>query len=402
MGVVDWEKEGKRALVTVRNVYKDTRKIRTTASFTAELFLYGQKSVCVNGWFAVSVQWPSCVQLVVTPWTAAHQASLPLTISQSLPKFLFIALVMPSSHLILWCPLLLPSIFPSIWDFSNELSICIRWPKYWNFSFRISPSSEYSELIPLKDWHVWSLRCPMSFQESSPAPQFEGIDSLALCLLYGPAVTTGRDHWEDHSLDYADICQQSNVSGFSIHCLGLSSLSCQETIIFWFHGYSHHLQWFWSPRRRNLSLLPPFPFYLPWNNGAGCPDLSFLILSLKPALSLSSFSLIKRLFSSSSLLAIRVVSSAYLRLLMIPPPILTLACNSSGPAFPRMCSVYRLNKQGDSRQPCFTPFLILNQSIVPYRVLTVASWPTNKFLRRQVRWSGIPISLRAFHSSSWL
>ena len=89
-----------------------------------------------------------------TPWTAAHQASLTLTISWSLPKFMPIALVMPSSHLILWHPLLLlSSIFPSIRDFSNESSVCIRWPKYWRFSFSISPSNDYSGLISFKiDW----------------------------------------------------------------------------------------------------------------------------------------------------------------------------------------------------------------------------------------------------------
>ena len=85
-----------------------------------------------------------------TPWTTAHQASLSLTISQSLPKFMSIALVMPSSHLILWHPLLLlPSIFPSTRDFSNESAVCIRWPKYWSFSFSISPSKEYSRLLLL-------------------------------------------------------------------------------------------------------------------------------------------------------------------------------------------------------------------------------------------------------------
>ena len=115
-----------------------------------------------------------------------------------------------------------------------------------------------------------------------------------------------------------------------------------------------------------------FPFYLPCSNGARCHDLSFffLIFILKPALSLFSFTLIKRLFSSSSLSAIRVVSSAYLRLLMFLLPILILSCNISSPVFLMMCSAYRLNKQGDSRQPCHTPFLILNQSVVPYRVLT--------------------------------
>ena len=86
----------------------------------------------------------------VTPWTAACQTSLSLTIYQSLPKFMIITLVMLSSHLILWCPLLLlPLIFPSIRDFSSEYSVRIRWPKYWNFSFSISPSSEYSGLISL-------------------------------------------------------------------------------------------------------------------------------------------------------------------------------------------------------------------------------------------------------------
>ena len=142
-----------------------------------------------------------------------------------------------------------------------------------------------------------------------------------------------------------------------------------------------------------------FPSYLPWSNGAGCHDLSFfLIFSFKLALSLSSFTLIKRLFSSSSLSTIREVSSTYLRLLMFLLPILTLACNSSSPAFLMVWSEYSLNKQCDSRHLCFTPFLISNQSVVPYRVLSVASWPKYRFPRWQVRWSSIPICLRAFHS----
>ena len=125
---------------------------------------------------------------------------------QALPKFMFIALVMLSIYLILWCPLLLlPLIFPSIRDFPNESPVCIRGPKYWNFSFSISLSSEYSGLISLKiDW-LDLLACPRDFQESSPAPQFEGINSLAFCLLYGPALATMCDHWEDCSLDYTDL-----------------------------------------------------------------------------------------------------------------------------------------------------------------------------------------------------
>ena len=82
-------------------------------------------------------------------------------------------------------------------------------------------------------------------------------------------------------------------------------------------------------------------------------------------------------------------------------PILIWAYNSPSLSFLIMCSAYRLNKQVDRRQPCQTPFCILNQSVVPYRVLTVASWPAYRFLRRQLRWSGIPIPLRAFYSLLW-
>ena len=94
----------------------------------------------------------SCVRLFVTPWTAVHQASQSIMNSGSLLKLMSIELVMPSHHLILCCPLL-PSVFPSISVFSSESLLCIRWPKYWSFSFSISPSSEYSGLISFRiDW----------------------------------------------------------------------------------------------------------------------------------------------------------------------------------------------------------------------------------------------------------
>ena len=102
----------------------------------------------------VVVQLLSRIQLFVTPWTAAQQTSLSFTISWSLLKLMSIESVMPSSHLTLCHPLLLlPSIFPSIRVFSNESALCIRWPKYWSFSFSISPSSEYSGLISF--WIDW-------------------------------------------------------------------------------------------------------------------------------------------------------------------------------------------------------------------------------------------------------
>ena len=97
------------------------------------------------------VQSLSRVSLFATPWTAARQASLPFTNSRSLLKLMSIASVMPSNHLILCCPLLLlPSIFPSIRVFSNESVLHIRWPKYWSFSFNISPSNEYSGLVSFR------------------------------------------------------------------------------------------------------------------------------------------------------------------------------------------------------------------------------------------------------------
>ena len=104
--------------------------------------------------YSQSVQSLSRVQLFVTPWTAACRAPLSITNSWSLLKLMSIELVMPSNHLILCQPLLLlPSIFPSIRVFSNELVLHIRWPKYWSFSFRISPSNEYSRLISFRmDW----------------------------------------------------------------------------------------------------------------------------------------------------------------------------------------------------------------------------------------------------------
>ena len=129
-----------------------------------------------------SVQLLSCVQLFVIPWTTACQASLSITSSQSLLKLIFIESVMPSNHLILCHPLLLrPSIFPSIRVFSNESALCIRWPKYWSFSFNISLSNEHSRL---QDGLVGSPCSPRESQESSPTPQFKSINSLVLSFLY--------------------------------------------------------------------------------------------------------------------------------------------------------------------------------------------------------------------------
>ena len=143
------------------------------------------------------VQSLSHVWLFATSWIAAHQASLSFTISPSLLKFMSTELAMPSNHLLLCCLLLLLlSIFPSIRVFSNELALCIRWPKYYSFS--ISPSNEYSGFISFRI--DWSSCCPRDCQESSPTPQFESISSSALSLLYGPTLISIHDDWKTIAL----------------------------------------------------------------------------------------------------------------------------------------------------------------------------------------------------------
>ena len=128
----------------------------------------------------------SCVWFFMTPCTAAHQASLSFTISWSLLKLMCIELVMLSNHLILCHSLLLPSIFSSTKAFSNESALHIRWPKYWSFSFKISPSNEYSGLIAFRtDW--FDLLAVQGTLKSSPTPQFKSINSLALSFLYSPS-----------------------------------------------------------------------------------------------------------------------------------------------------------------------------------------------------------------------
>ena len=152
------------------------------------------------------VQSLSHIQLFVTSWAIACQAPLSSTISQSLFRHMPIKSVMLTNHLILHSTfLLLPSIFPNIRAFCNELAIQIRWQKNWSFSFSNSPSNEYSELISFS---------PMESQESSTAPQFKSINSLAFRLLYGLTLTSVHDYWETHSFDYTDLCQQSDVSAF--------------------------------------------------------------------------------------------------------------------------------------------------------------------------------------------
>ena len=158
---------------------------------------------------------------------------------------------------------------------------------------------------------------------------------------------------------------------------------------------------FGAPKNKVSHFFHCFCIYLPWSDGTGCYDLSFWMLSFKPAFSLSSSTFIRRLFSSSLLSAIRVMSYVYLKLLIFLLVILIPACASSSPAFHMMYSEYKLNKHGDNLQPWRTPLPIWNQSIVPCPILTVASWSAYRFLGRQAKCFGIPISWRIFHSLFW-
>ena len=147
----------------------------------------------------------SVAQLCLTlsdPWTAAHQASLSITNSRNLLKLMSIKLVMPSNHLTLCCPLLLlPSIFPSIRVFSNELALPIRWSNYWSFSFSSSPSNEYSGLISFMiDW-LDLLSVQGTLKNLLQHHSLKSINSSMLSLLSGPTLTSIHDHWKNHSFD---------------------------------------------------------------------------------------------------------------------------------------------------------------------------------------------------------
>ena len=142
------------------------------------------------------IQSISRVRLFVTSWTAAHQASLSFTIFRSLLKLMFIESVMPSNHLILWHPLLLLSIFPSIRVSSIESALCIRWPKYWSFSFSISPSNEYSGLVSFRmDWlDVLAVQGTLNslLQHYSSKASILQCSAFFMVQLSHPYMTTGK------------------------------------------------------------------------------------------------------------------------------------------------------------------------------------------------------------------
>ena len=279
------------------------------------------------------------VWLFVTPWTAAYQASLSINNSWILLKLMSIKLLMPSNHFILYHPfLLMPSVFPRIRVFSNESALCIRWPKYWSFSFSISPSNEYSGLISFRiDWFdllAFQETLKSLLQHHSSKASILWRSAFFMVQLSHPYMTTGSYGLTRWTFDGKVMSLLLNrLSRLVIaflprsKCLLILRLQSPSSVIF-------------EPKKIKSDTV--FPSICYEMMGPDVMILVFWMLSFKPTFSLSSFTFIKRLFSSFSLSAIRVVSSAYLRLLIFLLAILIPACASSSSAFLVMYSAYKL------------------------------------------------------------
>ena len=294
------------------------------AGFKASVAADGQRSVCLYraaqsssvlwGPFLdsdsksirfSSVQLFSCVQHFTTPWTTACQASLSITNSQSLLKLMSIELVMPSNHLILCRPLLFPpSIFPSIRVFSKESVLCIRWPKYWNFSFSISPSNEYSGLISFRrnwlDLLAVQGTCKSLLQYHSSQASILWYSAFFIVQCLHPYMTTGKTialtRWilvgKVMSLLFNMLCRFVIAFLPGSKCLLISWLQSPSAVIL-------------EPKKRKSTTVSTFsPSICHEVMGSDAMILGFWMLSFKPCFSFSSFILIERLFSSSSLFAI--------------------------------------------------------------------------------------------------
>ena len=222
-----------------------------------------------------SVQSLRRVWLSVTPWTAACQASLSITNSQSLLKLMSIRSVMPSNNLILCHPLLLPSIFPSIRVFSDELVLHIRWPKYWSFSFSISPSNDYSGLISFRiDWLdllAVQLSLKSLLQHHSSKASVLWRPALFIAQLSHPYVTTGK------TIALTRRTFVGKVIPLLFNMLSRLVIAflprCKRLLISWLQSPSAVIL---EPKKTVCHCFHCFPIYLPWNDGTRCHDLRFL------------------------------------------------------------------------------------------------------------------------------
>ena len=279
---------------------------------------------------------------------------------------------MPSNHLILCHPLLLlPLIPPSIRVFSNESALCIRWPRYWSFSFNISPSNEHPGLISFRtDWlDLFAVQGTLKslLQHHSSEASILRHSAFFIVQLSHPYMTTGKTialtRWT--FVDKVISLLLNVLSRLVVTFLPRS----KRLLISWLQSPSAVML---EPRKIKSDIVSTVSLSICHEvMGLDAMIFIFWMLSFKPTFSLFSFTFIKRLLSSSSFSAIRVVSSAYLRLLIFLPAILIPACASSSPVFLMMYFAYKLNKQGDNIESWRTPFPIWNQSIVPCPILTV-------------------------------
>ena len=237
--------------------------------------LFGKNCHLTNIIFVV-VQSLSCVRLFVTSWTAARQAFLSFTISLSLLKLMSIELMMPSNNLILCCPLLLPpSIFPNIRVFSNELSLPIRWPKYWIFHFSISPSNEYSGLISFKMDQLDLLAVQGTLKSLLQHHSLKA--SILWCSAsFMVQLTSIHDHWKNHSFDYMDLCEQSAVSTFENAVYVCHNFFSKKQVSFNFMPAVTICSDFGAQENKVCHCFHCFPICLPWSDGTGCHHLHFL------------------------------------------------------------------------------------------------------------------------------
>ena len=253
-------------------------------------------------------------------------------------------LMMPSNHLIL-CPLLLPpSILPSIRVFLNESALYIRWPKYWSFSFSISPSNEHPGLISFRmNWlDLLAVQGTLKshLQHHSSKASIPQCSAFYIVQLSHPYMTTGK------IISLTRWTFVGKLMSLLYNMLSRLVITFLPRSKFSFNFMTAVTIWsdFGALKNKISHCFHCFPIYLSWSDGTRCHELSFLN-------SLSSFTFIKRLFNYSSLSAIRVVLSAYLRLLIFLLAILITAWASSSPVFLMMYFAYKLNKQGDNIQP---------------------------------------------------
>ena len=304
---------------------------------------------------------------------------------------------MSSNHLILCHPHLLPpSVIPSIRVFSNESTLHIRWPKCCSFSFRISPSKECSGLVFIRmDWlELLAIQGTLKSLLQHHSSKASILPCLAFFIvqLSHPYMTTGKTKPLTRRTFVVKVMFLLFNVLSRLDIIFLSTSKCLN-----FMAVVTNCSDFGAPFKNTVCYC--FCCYPSICHVVMGPDAMILVLWMfhfKPTFSLSFLTFIRRLFSSS-FSAINMVSSAYLKLLIFLLAVLIPACASSSPAFHMMYSAYELNNQGDNIQPWRPPFPIWNQSVVPCPVLTVAPWPAYRFLQRQVRWSGIPISFRIFH-----